>query len=619
MANLVKKDVKYLGRDFAQFRQNLINFAKNYYPNTYQDFNDTSPGMMFMEMASYVGDVLSYYTDQSFKESLLSTADESSNILMLSQLFGYKPRLNSPATCKLDVFQLVPAIGSGANAKPDMQYALTIAAGMDVSTAAGVIFHTEEPIDFNQDPEITVYEIDGAGNVARYLLKKQVDVISGNIKTETFTFQDPKPYDKIILPEENVIDIISVKDTAQNDWSEVNFLAQDTVFDDIANISFNDPELSEYRSTVPYILKIKRTPKRFVTRVRDDQKIELQFGAGVSSDADEEIIPNPKNVGHGLEYLRRTVTDTIDPSNFLYTSTYGLAPANTTLTVRYSFGGSQEENVGINEIDTIDTIEYLNEISAVDLTTTKDTVAVSNPEAATGAKSRDDLDSIRQNAMATFAAQNRAITREDYIARVYSMPSRYGSVAKAFIVGDTQINTNDKTYPAETIDNPYALNLYCLGYDVDNNFIELNQALKENLRTYLSQYRMLTDAINIKAAFIINLGVNFQVIPKPNYNSNEVVLTCIDRLKTLLSNDRMQINGPLDISGIISDLDKIDGVQSIPEFDFVNLHSRVAGYSGNEYDIQKAIKSNILYPSLDPSIFEIKYPNKDIKGRAVKP
>ena len=142
MANLVKKDVKYLGRDFAQFRQNLINFAKNYYPNTYQDFNDTSPGMMFMEMASYVGDVLSYYTDQSFKESLLSTADESSNILMLSQLFGYKPRLNSPATCKLDVFQLVPAIGSGANAKPDMQYALTIAAGMEVSTAAGVIFHT---------------------------------------------------------------------------------------------------------------------------------------------------------------------------------------------------------------------------------------------------------------------------------------------------------------------------------------------------------------------------------------------------------------------------------------------------------------------------------------------
>ena len=619
MANLIKKDVKYLGRDFAQFRQNLINFAKNYFPDTYQDFNDTSPGMMFMEMASYVGDVLSYYTDQSFKESLLSTADESANILMLSQLFGYKPRLNSPATCKVDVFQLVPALGTGETAAPDMRYALTIASGMELSTKGGVMFHTEVPIDFNQDPEITVYEIDATGNVARYLLKKQVDVVSGNVKTENFTFGDPKPYDKIILPEENVIDIISVTETTGAEWSEVNFLAQDTIFEDVANIPFNDPELSAYRSTVPYILKLKRTPKRFVTRVRDDNKIELQFGAGVSSDADEEIIPNPKNVGHGLEYLRRTTTDTIDPSNFLYTSTYGLAPSATTLTVKYSFGGSTEENVGVNEIDTIDTIEYLNETGQVDLTTSKDSVAVTNPESATGARGRTDIDSIRQNAMATFAAQSRAITREDYISRVYSMPARYGNVAKAYIVGDTQINTADKTYPAETISNPYALNLYCLGLDNDDKFTELNQALKENLRTYLSQYRMLTDAINIKAAFIINLGINFQVIPKPNINSNEVVLRCIDRLKVLLSNDRMQINGPLDISALISELDKVEGVQSVPEFDFENLHLVANGYSGNEYDIEKAIKNNILYPSLDPSIFEIKYPNKDTKGRAVKP
>jgi hypothetical protein len=159
MGNLVKKDVKYLNKDFAQFRQNLINFAKNYFPNTYQDFNESSPGMMFIEMASYVGDVLSYYTDTSFRESMLSSAQETGNILMLSQLFGYKPKLNSPATCKLDVFQLVPAKGSGGTEAPDMQYALTIATGMEVATREGQIYHTEEPLDFNQDPEITVYEI----------------------------------------------------------------------------------------------------------------------------------------------------------------------------------------------------------------------------------------------------------------------------------------------------------------------------------------------------------------------------------------------------------------------------------------------------------------------------
>jgi len=253
------------------------------------------------------------------------------------------------------------------------------------------------------------------------------------------------------------------------------------------------------------------------------------------------------------------------------------------------------------------------------LTATKSSLAVINSEPAVGARARQDLDSIRQNAMAAFAAQNRAITREDYISRVYSMPARYGTIAKAYVVGDTQINTADKTYPAETISNPYALNLYILAQDADNRFTDANQALLENLRTYLSQYRMLTDALNIKSAFIINLGINFEVIPKPNINSNEVVLQCIARLKVLLNNDRMQINGPLNISSIVSELDSIDGVQSIPLFEFTNLHSTSKGYSGNQYDINRAIKNNILYPSLDPSIFEIKYPNADIKGKVVKP
>ena len=364
---------------------------------------------------------------------------------------------------------------------------------------------------------------------------------------------------------------------------------------------------------------MRKTARRFVARVRDDQRIELLFGSGVSSDADEEILPNPRNVGHGLEYLRRTTTSAIDPTNFLYTSTYGIAPSNTTLNIKYSFGGRPEENVGVNSIVNIDTVEYLNETGLVDLTDTKASLAVTNPESAQGARAKQNLDSVRQNAIASFAAQNRAITREDYIARVYSMPSRYGAISKAYIVGDTQINTADKTYPAETIMNPYALNLYVLAQDANGNFMTANQALLENLRTYLSNYRMLTDALNIKPAFIINLGVEFEVIPKPNNNSNEIVLRCIDRLKTLLHADRMQINGPLNMSSIISDLDSLEGVQSIPTFEFINLHKSNRGYSGNEYDINSAIKNNILYPSLDPSIFEIKYPNSDIKGKAVKP
>ena len=617
MSNLIKKDVKYLNKDFAQFRQNLINFAKNYFPDTYQDFNESSPGMMFIEMASYVGDVLSYYTDTSFRESNLSTATENSNILALSQLFGYKPKLNSPAKTTIDIFQLVIAKGSGDDARPDMDYALSVNSNVELESEEGIKFRTINPIDFNDDPDVSVYEIDASGNVVRYLLKKQVEVESGEIQTLTFSFNDPKPYDKITLPDSNVINIIDVTDSAGNKWNEVDYLAQDTIFEDIANIPFNDPELSEHRSTVPYILKLRKTPRRFVTRLRDDNRLELQFGSGLSADQDEEIIPNPKNVGSGLDYLKRVTTDSIDPSNFLYTSTYGIAPSNTTLTVRYTTGGSLTDNVGINSITKINNISYLNEIANVDLSDSKASVAVTNPSPALGGKQKQDLDSIKQNAMAAFAAQNRAITREDYITRIYSMPSKFGSVSKAYVIGDTQINTKDTTYPSDVIQNPLALNVYLLAQNDAGSFVECNQALKENIRTYISQYRMLTDALNIKPAFIINLGVNFEITTRPNYNSNEVLLACISRLKTLLSNNRMQINAPIDLAALTVALDQVDGVQSVINFEIYNKTG--GSYSSNKYNVESATKNSIIYPSLDPCIFEIKYPDNDIRGRVIKP
>lgn len=624
--DLVKKDVKYLNKDFAQFRQNLINFAKQYYPDSYQDFNESSPGMMFIEMASYVGDVLAYYSDQSFRESLLSSATEEANILQIAQMFGFKPTLNSPAIVDLDVFQLVPAIGTGDDIRPDTRYALSIQSGMRVASDSGVAFRTLEQVDFTQDTanspiDVSVYEVDGANNVTYYLYKKTVKAVAGEVKTLPFTFSDPKPYDKIVLPDTNVLDIISVTSDTGNKWYHVDYLAQDTIFEDIANIPFNDPILSDYQSTVPYILKLRRTARRFVTRLRDDRRIELQFGAGVSSDADEELIPNPKNVGSGLEYLNRTTLNNVDPTNFLHTSTYGIAPNNETLTVQYSVGGAINENVAVNSITSILEIEYNTEteVHQLDLSFVKGSVAVNNSVAATGGKTSNNLESIRQDAIAAFAAQNRAITREDYIARCYAMPAKYGSVSKAYIIGDTQKDTADKEYPRDTISNPMALNLYTLSYDANGNFVNPNNAIRENLRTYLSNYRMLTDAINIKNAYVVNIGVEFEVIPKPNENSATVVLRCVDELKRMLHNDRMQINGPLNISNLISQLDRLDGVQSIPSLEITNLYDTNSGYSGNVYDINAATKNNIVYPSLDPCIFEVKYPNADIKGRVVKP
>lgn len=621
--DLVKKDVKYLNKDFALFRQNLINFARQYFPNTYNDFNESSPGMMFIEMASYVGDVLSYYTDQTFRESILNNAQESANVLQLAQLFGYKAKLNTPATVILDVFQLVPAKGIGNAAEPDYRYALSIKENMQVQTESGINFVTTQPVDFSTDTpdsprEVSVYSIDNIGNIEFYLLKKRVPAKSGEIITRTFEFEQPKPYDKITLPETNVLDILDVISTTGDLWTEVDYLAQDTVFEAIANIPFNDAQLSQYRSSVPYILKLKRTPRRFITRLRNDSRIDIQFGAGVSSDSDEELIPNPKNVGMGLEYLSRTTTINVDPTNFLRTSTYGLAPNNETLTVRYTIGGGISENVPANTLTIIPNVIFNNvNTDQVDLTFVQGTVAVNNPIAATGGKTKEDIESIRQNAMANFAAQNRMITREDYIARCYMMPSKFGSIAKAYVIADFQQNTEDMTYPSETIANPLALNLYVLSYDNQKRLVPLNEALAQNLRTYLSQFRMLTDAINLKTAHIVNIGIEFDIITTPNSNSQEVLLRCINRLKELFNVERMQINGPINIPNVMAELDKVQGVQTVARFEIVNLYDKTVGYSGNLYDITGATKNGIVYPSLDPCIFEIRFPDKDIKGRTL--
>jgi hypothetical protein len=616
--SLVKKDVTYLNKDFAQFRQNLINFTKTYFPNTYGDFNETSPGMLFMEMASYVGDVLSFYTDTSFRESIISSARERRNIMELSHLFGYKPRNRTAATCTVSIYHLVNSIGTGAATEPDMRQALVLDSGAEVLTDNGTVFRTIETVDFQNNPEITVYDLDSNGDPANYLLKKYVQVVSGEVETLDYVFNNPKPYDKIVIPNENVLDIISITDSAGNTWREVDYLAQDTVFDDVLNIPFNDPTLSQFRSSVPYILKLRKTPRRFITKRREDGRIEVQFGSGVSSDADEEIVPNPKNVGIGLEYLRRETLNNLDPSNFLYTSTYGLAPNNTTLTVTYSIGGGLDDNAGVNTINRFQSFNVLNEsYDDINFDLISDTLAVINEEPATGGNDFSDIEHIRQNAMASFAAQNRAITREDYISRIYSMPQKYGSIEKAFVIGDDQINTSDMSYPSYTIQNPLALNVYVLSYDENQNLVPANQALKENLRTYLSEYRMLTDALNIKDAFIINIAVDFEITCRPTYNNTETILRCIERLKFLMSNERMQINGSIDINALKADLDRVEGVQTVNDLSISNRYSTAQGYSGNVYDITSATRNGIIYPSLDPCIFEIKYPNRDIKGRTI--
>jgi len=634
MADKVNKEVSLIGRDFGDFRKNLIDFAKNYFPETYNDFNESSPGMMFMEMASYVGDVLSYYTDVQLRESILEQAQEKGNVFLISQALGYQPKLNVPATTTLTVYQIIPAQGSGDNVSPNFDYALKIKEGMKVnsSTNQDIQFSTTQKVDFafssSLDPtEVTVYQINEiTAEPSYYLLKKYVKAVSGEEITQDFTFGSPKIYDKIRIEDENLIDVVKIVDDNGDTWYKVPFLAQDTIFEQVPNSSAYSLNYNLYAGETPYLLRLKRVPKRYITRVEEDGSITIQFGAGVSSNADEEILPNPDNVGSALYPATGDLDQGIDPSNFMYSKTYGVAPSNTTLTVTYRIGNGVLDNVASRDLTEVDTVVFENTntsaLNADILRVVQNSVAVTNEAAAGGGKYEEEIEQVRQNAMAYFAAQNRAVTKEDYVLRAYALPPQFGSVSKAFLAPDWQVQTllDDGPNP---IANPLALNLYVLGYDSNKNLKNLNTATKENLKNYLSYYRILTDAVNIKNAYIVNVGVEFEIIVLPNYNSNEVLLKCINALKDYFNIDKRQINQPIMLSEIYVLLDRIDGVQTVvrPDRDglgglqIVNKWDGV--YSPNKYDIKNATKQGVVYPPKDPSIFEIKYPDLDIKGKVI--
>ena len=644
----VSKEVNYLGRDFTDIRNNLIEFAKNYFPNQYNDFNEASPGMMFVEMASYVGDVLNYYVDNQFRETLLQFAEERKNVLAIAQSYGYKPKLATPATVELTVSVEVPAKSDGVGGFiADLDYAGVLSADSQAVAGNGTEFTLLDDVNFKASSSLDRMKVElldpGTGTAPTlFRLTKKVLAKSGVRESEEFSFTNAKEFDKIVLSKEKVTDIISVIDSSANKFYEVPFLAQDPIFETEQNTALNDPDLGEFELDTPYLLKLIKSSRRFTTYVRDDNKIELRFGSGISDNADEEIIPNPDNVGSSLGQGVSRLDESFDPSNFLKTQTFGLAPSNTTLTVTYNYGGSVEDNVASNSITSFSRTTYTISTDGLDATkksTSEGSLKVTNEGPASGGSSSETLTQIKENAAAYFNAQNRAVTKADYITRAYSLPQKYGNIAKAYIVQDEQLETDGQlqvidgqvidTRTATKQPNPLALNMYLLGYNSDKKLVALNRAVKQNLKIYLSQYRIMTDAINIKDGYVINIGVKFNIIVKRGYNKNDVLFKSIQVVKDFFAPDKWQMNQPIVLGDLAYQISLVDGVVSLvppevnnPNKDLIlieNKNSSVNGsdYSGNIYDIRTASQEGVIYPSLDPSIFEFKYPDRDIRGRVV--
>ena len=615
------RDIKYINKDFGELRAALIEFAKTYFPTTYNDFTPASPGMMFMEMSAYVGDVMSFYLDNQIQENFIQFTRQQNNLYTLAYMLGYRPKVTGAATVTVDLYQQVPSLLSGSTYVPDYSYALQIAENTSISSnlVGSTRFLVQDPVDFSfsssADPtQVTIYSLNG--NIPEFfLLKKTRQAISANIQTTTFTFGSPERFQTVEINNPNIISILDIIDSDGNEWYEVPYLAQEMVFDTVKNINPNDPNTYTDQGEVPYLLQLRKIPRRFVSRFTTPTTLQLQFGAGTNTqNNDEEIIPNTDNVGLGLPYKQSKLTTAFAPANFLYTDTYGIAPYNTTLTVRYLTGGGVQANIQANALSNINTTSNIkfqnNNLDPVLAQTVFNSVAINNPIAASGGQDGDTNDEIRFNSLSTFASQLRSVTQDDYLVRALSLPSQYGTISKAYIEPEKLENI----LPGET---PSVLNLYVLAFDNNKKLKTASTTLKQNLSTYLSQYRIINDSIKIKNAFVINIGVEFDLIVLPEYNNNEVIFNCIQALKDYFDINKWQVNEPIILRDLYVLLDKIEGVQTIKKIDIINKVGTNLGYSQYAYDISGATQNNVIYPSLDPMIFEVKYPDTDIRGRVV--
>jgi hypothetical protein len=607
---MANNNVSYLNKTFSEFKSNLIDYAKVYFPNTYNNFSDANPGALFIDMASYVGDVSSFYLDTQVQENFLLYTKERENLFALSYMLGYRPKISYASNTVVDVFQLIPSIQDPfENLVPDYNYALIVPANTSLTSNTNSIrFLTTEDIDFSNIENTEISFVDES----YFLLKKQVKVISATIVSTILPFSTPQKFSISNITDTNILQILDATDAQGNKWYEVPYLAQSYIFDKINNPNFNS-------DNVPYLLQLKRVPRRFVSRFLSDNTLQLEFGAGLSPNiSDDNIIPNPDNIQLGLVPSVSNLYNNFNKASVFYTQEYGLAPTSN-ITVRYLVGGGIESNVPANSIITIDqtTAYFKNTPFNSNLESfIRQSLASTNPIAASGGRGGDQIEELRNNALYAYQSQLRAVTREDYMVRALSLPSEYGSIAKVYVTQDMAM----EQLPTSTVSttegrNPLSLDMYILGYNSDKKLTTTSTTLKQNLASYINEFRMVTDAVNIKDAFYINIGVNFDIVAANGFNNNDVITNCVLSLQNHFNIDKWNINQPIVLSDITALLLRVTGVQTVIKVEIINKQG--GNYSQYAYDIIGATRQGNIYPSLDPSIFEVRFPNTDIQGRVV--
>ena len=631
---LIETNVNYTSKDFSTIKADLIEYTKAYFPDTYKDFNETSPGMMLIELSSYVGDVLSYYIDYNYKENLLATATEKRNVRRLSEFLGYKVPNKTPSVVSLKVTTTIDANADGTpnygQAPSSIDSGLQIASNVD----SQILFETTGEIDFTSsgsgDPAVSAPILNSDGEASSYTLTRYVRAVSGQTKTKSFSVSSPTKFLELDLGDDNVVEIISCIDSSGQNWYEVDYLAQEKVLkethysdDTTRDSAYDQGNATTVLSSipVPYVAEYIKTNKKFISKFDEDtQTYKVCFGNGLfrfsnsGSNVDPVEQAGVTINGTNIADIPGAISSTIGNNLNL-----GETPTNTTLTFTYRAGGGATSNVQAGELTTIN-----NPPAGV-------TISVTNDEPSVGGTDGQTVDEIRNNASAFFATQLRCVTKEDYTARIQSIPVKFGSIAKAYV---------------ERLDSGTLL-VSTLSYNQNKQLVQTPQLVLQNIATYLNQFRMINDQVdfgvtlkeNLFSGYIINFGVRFIVNGDRRSNPTEVKLNVIQVIKDFFKVEKMQFRQSINLNDLQYNILGLDGVIGIKELSLFQSRGLDSDYAANrnmasfqgdgdsisggesgygfQYEFDGALVDGIIKPSVTPSVFELKNPNQDIYGKVI--
>jgi len=590
----VKPPISYTSKDFNSIKKDLINYAKVYYPNTYKDFNDASFGSMMIDMVSYVGDILSFYIDYQTNESLLETAIEEQNIVKIAKQLGYKFNSAPVSTGEAAFYVSVPALNNGSG--PDTNLIPILKAGTIVASESGATFTLIEDVDFaNAKTEIKVSTVDANGTPTAFAFKAYGNIASGEDFQEQIDVGDFERFLKLRLAEEGISEILSVYDSDGNEFFEVDYLSQNTVFRSIRNIGADV-------DTIPYILRNMYVPRRFVVEHTVDGETYIQFGFGSETEIENKSFPDPTAAALQLNGKNYFSDKSFDPSQILKTEKMGIVPVNTTLTISYRKNTIDNVNAAVGAVSIVVNPKVEFRVSSIAAATALQQISVfevNNEEPIVGSVALPTAEEIKFRAMDSYAAQNRAVTKQDYISLVYRMPASFGSVSRANIVQDTNSSKRN-------------LNLYVVAENASGNLTNASTTLKQNIKNWLNSYKMVNDSIDILDAQIVNIGINFQVIGELDKDFTIVLNDCIEALKAKYQT-KFNLGEPFYISDVYSTLNEVDGVVDTSSVEIVRKSG--SGYSPSQFDIvQNTTKDGRLIKVPNNLILEIKNFDSDIVG-----